>query len=133
FGLSRSDQNAAFLSTKREYVAGADQVFRSHVVADGGEDRMSPVCGAYARRYPFSRLDGYGERGLKRRLVPGDHHGEVKPIHHFSRKRKADQATPISGHEIYRLRCRFLRRNAQIALIFPIFVIYQDYGLSEHY
>ena len=94
---------------------------------------MSPVCGADARRDPFSRLDGYGERRLKRRLVPGDHHGEVKPIHHFGRKRKADQATPISRHEIDRLRCRFLRRNAQIALVFTIFVIYQYDGLSEHY
>ena len=52
--------------------------------------------------------------------------GSPKLIHYIRAQCQADQAAAIGGHEVDRLRRDQLGSHAEVAFIFPVFVIDQD-------
>src|SRR5690606_1054742 len=73
-----------------------------------------------------------GEGGSKRWFTAPrhPHHGQLEPRNLSFGQREADQPAPIGSHEVDGFGGDSVRRQAQIAFVLAIFVVYQDHHLA---
>ena len=67
---------------------------------NGRQDGRCPVGRRNACRDPSSRIDRYGEGGLKQGRIVRDHHGEAEFVEPLLCQGEADQTPPVFGHEV---------------------------------
>jgi hypothetical protein len=76
--------------------------------------------------HPALGLDGDRKGGGMARLIGAGHQFEVESVGAVLVQGEADQPAPEPGHEINRVGIGHLRRNDEIALVFPVLGIDQD-------
>ena len=64
-----------------------------------------------------------GERGAHGRRVLGDHHADLQLVQPLAGHRHADEAAPVRGHEVDRLRRRLVGGHDQVALVLAVLVV----------
>ena len=122
-GMAGADEDSAGLGHQREDVSRGDELVRPMCRIDRNGDRASAVGGADSRRNALLCLDRDREGGLVAASVVVDHRLQAERVRTFLGQRKADEAAPVPGHEIDRVRSRHLRRNDEIAFILAVVVV----------
>ena len=107
-------------------MAGRDDVLPTLGCINGNRDGPRTVCRRDAGGYTFSCFDRGCESGLMPRSVCPAHQIKAKLLDARFGQRQANQASPVRGHEIDRIRRRHLRRDDQITLILAVFVVNKD-------
>ena len=105
---------------------GLHQRLRRRAGVDRDLDRVGAVGGGDPGGDALARLDRDRERGLQRRLVLRRHQVEPELVAALAGERQADQAAPLLGHEVDRLRGRELGRHRQVALVLARLVVADD-------
>ena len=125
FGLARAHQNTAILSSQREHVSGACQIFGARPGIDRGEDRGRAIRRRNARGGSFLGLDRDTESRAELRGVLGvlNHQRDAELIQPLSGERQTDQATTMSGHEVDGVGGDLLGRDGEVALVLAILIV----------
>ena len=124
--MAGANQNAAVAGDQGKDMARCND----RIGTAGGVDchgyGARPVGGGNACGDALCRLDRGGEGRAVPGAVIGAHQFQTKLAHPGTGQGQADQAAPVTGHEIDGIGRRHLARNDEIALIFAILVIHQD-------
>jgi hypothetical protein len=125
-GMAGADQHAAILGDEREDVAGRHDMLRPLAGIDRHRDGARAIGRGYAGGHAFAGLDRSGEGGFVPGAVVPAHQLKAELLDALLGQGKADEAAAVLGHEVDRVGRRHLRRNDEIAFIFPVLVVDQD-------
>ena len=125
-GLPGPLQDSAGTRAEREDMARTDEVGGAGLPLNRHLDRAGAVGSRNARGNPVSGLDRDAKRGFVHRSVLTNHERDVEFVETLAGHRHADEATPVRGHEIDRLRSDLLGGDRQITLVLAVFVIHHD-------
>ena len=103
-----------------------DDVAGTGVRLDRRLYRHRPVGGGNAGGHALRRLDRDGEIGGVLVVVVGHHQRQVQLPATPLGKRQADQPTPVTGHEVDRLRRHALAGQDEVALVLAVGVVHED-------
>ena len=121
--MTAAREHTAGARHEREDVAWRDEVLGSLGRIDRGRDGAGPVRRRDAGGDAVLRLDRDGKGGLQARRVVLLHQRQAQLLTAFAGEREADEASPVSRHEIDRLGCRHLRGDDEIAFVLAILVV----------
>ena len=125
-GLAGANKNAALARENRKHMPGADNILRFGRGVDGRQNRRGAVRRGNAGGHAVARFDGDGKGRAEARLIVLDHQVELQARGDVFIDGQANQSAPQPGHEIDRFRRDKLRRHAEIALVFPVFIIHEN-------
>ena len=127
FGLTGSHQHAALAGPQGKHVSGPGQIGRPASWIDGRQDGARPIGRRNSGGYSLPRVDRLAKRGAEIGGVLGADQGQAQLVAAFRGQRQADQAAAVGGHEIDDLGGDLLRRDGQVALVFPVFVVHHHH------
>jgi hypothetical protein len=126
FSLARPDQHAAFARAQWKHMAGPRQIARAAIRPDGGQNGASAVRGRDAGSGAVARIDRFAECRAEVGSVQRRHQRQPQRVTTLRRKRQADQAAAMRGHEVDNLGRHLFGGDGQVAFVLPIFVVH-DY------
>ena len=124
FGLAGAHQHSAFAGPQRKHVPGTSQVAGPAGRIDGHQDGARAIGRGDARGDALPCVDRFAKRGAKIGSVLGADQRQPQLVAAFRGQRQADQAAAMGGHEIDDFGRDLLRRDGEIALVFPVFVVH---------
>ena len=131
FGVSRTAQHAPIAGPQREDVSRTSQIGCPRGRIDQRTDRScTVVCRNPCRTALPQQVNRHRKRSSQQRRIGRHLHIQIELSATILRQRCAQYAPSVMQHEIDDLGCDFLARHNKIALIFAIFIIYNDYDLS---
>ncbi len=121
--MAGAREHAAGLRHQREDVAGLTQVVGSRLGRDRGEDRARAIVRRDAGRHAFGGLDRDREVRRLAQVRVADHQRQTQLLAALARERQADQAAPVTRHEVHVLGPHLGRGHDEIALVLAILVV----------
>jgi len=109
-------------------MSGTGQVAGDALGVRGEPDRVRAIGRRDARGLRALHADGDAERGPAKSGILLDHHRKVEFVAALVGHGHADQAPPVSGHEVDRLGGRVLRSADEVPLVFATLVVHDDQG-----
>ena len=127
-----SPKHAARHRPEREHMTGAAETRRLRRWIDQKPHRLAPLESGNAR-VRRHRVHGNGKRRLMIVRIVRDHRRDVEGVEPVTLHRRADQPLRIGCHEVDRLRRDLVRRDNQVALVFPVLVVddHQHFPLPD--
>ena len=129
--VSASSEHAVVLCIKRIYVARASECPWRSLRIGKSLDCLGPVVSRHTGRAAFELIHCNSERSAQHRCVFYNLTRKVKLIASAYRYRRTEHATSMLQHEINLLCCNFFSGNNKIALIFAVFIVYDNYKLAS--
>ena len=129
-GMPRPNQDTTGLRHQRKDMAWLNDIIRPgilfHRCLDGG--------GAVRRRnaccHAFSRFNRHGEIRTVQVTRRAHHQRQFQLLATLLRQRKANQAAPVTRHEVDIISSDQARCHHQVAFVFTVFVIHDDHHFS---
>src|SRR5262249_13132014 len=130
FGMTGALQDASLASDEGEDVAWAEEVrgLRGGLAKD--LDRPGPIVGGDPGRGAGSGVHADRERGPHALVVRGDHRREIELMRSSRGDRSADDTRRMTKEESDLVWGRVVRAHHEIAFIFSILVVDDDYDLA---
>src|SRR3970040_641568 len=134
FCMPCSYKNATSPRNKREYMTGTDKFLRSCFFRDS---QTNSGC-SIVSRYPSSNTAPCIYRNCKSCILRSWaifwlYRVKIELVSPFLSEGKANKASSVLCHKIYCLRARKLGSNDQVTLVFPVFIVNEDYHSSIFY
>ena len=119
-------QHAAFARHQREDMAGGDDFAAALGRVDRHRDGVGAVMRGNAGGDALARLDRDGEGGFVPGAVGLAHQRQAELLDALAGHGEADEPARVAGHEVDPFRRSELRRDHQVAFVFPVFIVDQD-------
>jgi len=126
FGLSRTDEDAAFAGAEWKDVAGAGEVVGGGNRVDGYLDGVGAVMRGDSCSHAFPGFDGFSESGAKARGILLCHGAEAEVVSAFFGQGETDETASVLGHEVDGFGRDELRGEGEVAFVFAVLVVDYD-------
>jgi hypothetical protein len=125
-GMTGTHQHPALPRHQRKHMARRDNMVRALGRVDRDGDGAGAIGRGNAGGHALLGFDRNGEGSLVAGAILARHQWQAELVDARLAERQANQTAAVLGHEVDRVRRRHLRRNDEIPLIFPVFVVDED-------